>query len=207
MQRNLEEKWIEQLVQGDTKAYETIFKAYYKVVYASALRITKDANTANDACQEVFLALWKNRTKLKITTSLKAYLSRGVVNRSLNIIKSRNRHAGQDLDQVVEPTAKSSTPEEVTEFNELEKVIEAGINGLPERCRQVFVLSRYEGKSYKQIAAHMDISVKTVENQMLKALKTLRAIVKKYKEDQANTSNSNALLSLSLPILYILLGL
>jgi RNA polymerase sigma-70 factor (ECF subfamily) len=181
MQRSLEKKWIEQLAQSDKKAYETIFKAYYQQVFGSALRITKDANIAHDACQEVFLELWKNREKIKITTSLKSYLHRGVMNRSLNIIKSRNRHAGQDLDNVVEPTTKAYTPEQIVEQNELKKHIEDGINGLPERCRQVFVLSRYEGKSYKEIAALMGISVKTVENQMLKALKTLRAVVKKYK--------------------------
>ncbi len=183
MQRDLEKKWIKDLSQNSEKAYEVIFKAYYKSVYASALRITKDANIANDACQEVFLELWKNRSKIKISTSLKAYLHRGAVNRSLNIIKSRNRHAGQNLEKVIEPTSKASTPEQVTEYKELEEEIKKGIDQLPTRCRQVFVLSRYEGKSYKEIAALMSISVKTVENQMLKALKTLRRVLKKYKEN------------------------
>ena len=185
MQGSLEQKWLKQLSEGDSKAYETIFKAYYRFAYASALRITKDANTANDACQEVFLELWKNRSKINLNTSLKAYLSRGAVNRSLNIIKSRNRHAGQDLDNVLEPTAKSSTPEQITEYKELKNYIEAGIHQLPERCRLVFVMSRYEGKTYKQIAAALEISVKTVENQMLKALRTLRAVVKEYKSDNS----------------------
>ena len=181
MQRSLETKWIEQLKEGNRKAYETIFKAYYKSVFLSALRITKDKNSANDACQEVFLELWKNRHKLTIKTSLKAYLHRGAVNRSLNIIKSRNRHAGQDLEQTIEPATKADTPEQITEYKELKSTIEKGIDQLPERCRLVFVLSRHEGKKYKEIAAIMGISVKTVENQMLKALRTLRAIVKEYK--------------------------
>ena len=190
MQRSLEKKWIEQLKEGDKKAYETIFKAYYKSVFISALRITKDKNTADDACQEVFLELWKNKAKLKITSSLKAYLHRGAVNRSLNIIKSRNRHAGQDLEQTIEPTSKADTPQQITEYKELKSTIDEGINQLPERCRLVFVLSRHEGKKYKEIAEIMGISVKTVENQMLKALKTLRAIVKKYKEDNSTKNGT-----------------
>jgi len=184
MQRNLEKEWLKQLAEDDKKAYEAIFKAYYQSVYASALRITKDGNSAKDACQEVFLELWKNRKKLKINSSLKAYLYRGAMNRSLNILKSRNRHAGQNLETVPNITTKTNTPHQVAEYHELKNQIEAGINQLPERCRQVFVLSRYEGKKYKEIAVLLGISVKTVENQMLKALKTLRGVVKMYKNEK-----------------------
>ena len=83
---------------------------------------------------------------------------------------------------IVEPTAKSSTPDQEVEAKELNTKIQTVINNLPERCRQVFVLSRYEGKKYKEIAALMGISIKTVENQMLKALKTLRKAVSAYQE-------------------------
>jgi len=182
MEKSLEQKWLKQLVDDDKKAYEIIFKAHYQSVYLSALRITKDSNSAKDAAQEVFLELWKNRHKLNITSSLKAYLCRGAVNRSLNSIKSRNHHAGQDLATIIEPNSKSSTPEQITEVNELQTKIHQEINNLPERCRQVFVLSRYEGKKYKEIADLMGISIKTVENQMLKALKVLRAAVSEYRE-------------------------
>lgn len=182
MEKSLEQKWLKQLADDDKKAYEIIFKAHYQSVYLSALRITKDPNSAKDAAQEVFLELWKNRHKLNISSSLKAYLCRGAVNRSLNSIKSRNHHAGQDLATIVEPNSKSYTPEQITEAKELETKIHQEINNLPERCRQVFVLSRYEGKKYKEIAALMEISIKTVENQMLKALKTLRKAVSEYRE-------------------------
>ena len=151
MQKNLEQEWLKQLADDNKKAYEIVFKANYQAVYLSALRITKENSSAKDAAQEVFLELWKNRQKLNITTSLKAYLCRGAVNRSLNSIKSRNRHAGQGLAIIVEPTAKSSTPDQEVEAKELNTKIQTVINNLPERCRQVFVLSRYEGKKYKEI--------------------------------------------------------
>ena len=182
MEKSLEQQWLNRLAADDKKAYEIIFKAHYQSVYLSALRITKDGNSAKDAAQEVFLELWKNRHKLNISASLKGYLCRGAVNRSLNSIKSRNHHAGQDLATIVEPTSKTSTPEQLTEANELSAEIQKAINSLPERCRQVFVLSRHEGKKYKEIAALLGISIKTVENQMLKALKVLRKAISSYKE-------------------------
>lgn len=182
MEKSLEQEWLKQLANDDKKAYEIIFKAHYQAVYLSALRITKDSNSAKDAAQEVFLELWKNRHKLNITSTLKPYLCRGAVNRSLNIVKSRNHHAGQDLATIIEPSAKSSTPNELIETKELKTRIHQEINNLPERCRQVFVLSRFEGKKYKEIADLMGISIKTVENQMLKALKTLKEAVSKYQE-------------------------
>jgi RNA polymerase sigma-70 factor (ECF subfamily) len=182
MEKSLEQKWLKQLADDNKKAYEIIFKAHYQSVYLSALRITKDGNSAKDAAQEVFLELWKNRHKLNISSSLKAYLCRGAVNRSLNSIKSRNHHAGQDLATIVEPNSKNSTPDELTETKELKAKIHQEINNLPKRCRQVFVLSRFEGKKYKEIANLMGISIKTVENQMLKALKTLRKAVAEYRE-------------------------
>ena len=101
----------------------------------------------------------------------------------MNIIKARNRHAGQNLAHVAEPITKAATPLQLTEYKELEEYVNAAIEQLPTRCRQVFVLSRHEGKRYKEIAELMGISVKTVENQMLKALRVLRQTVKKYKQD------------------------
>lgn len=179
-----EQHWIAKLKQSDKKAYEVIFKAYYKPIYGTALRMTRDAEVANDACQEVFLELWKNRERLEVR-SLKSYLHRSVVNRSLNILKSRKRHSGS-ADAEVELARKviDGNPAQAAEQQELEAIIQKGIDGLPNRCREVFVLSRFEGKSYKEIGKALNISVKTVENQMSKALKTLREIVQQYKADE-----------------------
>ena len=175
-----DEKWIAALKIGDKTAYEKIFKAYYSYVYSVAYRLTRDANIAKDACQEVFLELWKNRNKLTIKRSLKSYLHRGVINRSLNIIKSRKHHSGQELTVITEKTT-NTTPQQILEHNELAQQLQKGIDSLPKRCRAVFVLSRHEGKSYKEIAGLLDISVKTVENQMIKALKALRSVVRVYR--------------------------
>lgn len=78
---------------------------------------------------------------------------------------------------IVEPSFDTSTPEQLTKANELSVEIQNPINGLPERCRQIFMLSRYEGKKYKEIAALLGISIKTVENQIFKALAVLRKTI------------------------------
>lgn len=183
MQGKLEEEWLEQLAADDRKAYEMIFKAYYQSVYASALRMTKNGNSAKEVCREVFGELWENKKQLKISTSLKAYLHEGVMNKSLNILKSRNKEAEKNLENMSEMTSKDIVSLEVTEYRQLNTQIEARINRLPERCRQIFVLSRYEGKKYKEVAELLEISVETVESQILKALKTLRIVVKTYKNE------------------------
>ena len=122
MEKSLEQQCLKQLATDDKKAYEIIFKAHYQSVYLSALRITKDANSAKDAAQEVFLELWKNRYKLNITSSLKGYLCRGAVNRSLNSIKSRNHHAGQDLANPARPYSRLGVKQDLLDISIVDKV-------------------------------------------------------------------------------------
>lgn len=165
-----------QLQSSNEGAYRQLFDRYYEKLVITSLQITKDSNIAKDAAQEVFLALWKNRTSINIQQSLPAYLKRGVVNRSLNVIKSRKRHAGDTVPEaIILPTP--SKADRMIEFDELQEFVHSAIDKLPNRCREVFVLCRFEGYSHKEIAAQLNISTKTVENQMTKALKVLRKTV------------------------------
>jgi len=170
-------------LNGEEPAFRQLFDRYYKSIVLTALRITKEPNLAKDAAQEVFLELWRNREKIHIKQSILAYLKRGAVNRSLNIIKSRKLHMGQsDTAELSLPT-KLSGPDQQTESNELKAVIHQSIQELPDRCRQVFVLCRQEGFSHKEVAEQLQISPKTVENQMTKALKSLRGKLRMYLSD------------------------
>ncbi len=165
-----------QLKSSDEGAYRQLFDRYYEKLVITSLQITKDSNIAKDAAQEVFLALWKNRNTINIQQSLPAYLKRGVVNRSLNVIKSRKRHAGDIVPEaLILPTP--SKADRMIEFDELQQFVHKAIDQLPDRCREVFVLCRFEGYSHKEIATQLNISTKTVENQMTKALKVLRKTV------------------------------
>jgi RNA polymerase sigma-70 factor (ECF subfamily) len=123
--------------------------------------------------QEVILELWNKKDSLEVNTSLFAYLKRSVYNRSLNFIKSRAKIASDEQPLLLMKDKEDSIEEELygSEMaSKLNKVIES----LPEKCRHVFALSRFEEKTYNEIAEMLDISSKTVENQISKALKILR---------------------------------
>ena len=126
-----------------------------------------------------FLKFWRKREKIVITTSLKAYLRRAAVNKTLNYIRDQKvKPDGEDRLPPLE--SKSVSINQQLEAAELKILIDRSIDQLPKRCRLVFVLSRFEDMSYQEIADKLDISIKTVENQISKALKYLRASLGPY---------------------------
>jgi len=164
---------IDQIKSGDKKAFRRLFDRYYKLLLAIAINILKDINVAKDAVQEVFLQIWQKRTTLKINSVVEAYLKRAVINRSLNQVKARKTFV--EADSLKEMQNKSPNADAHLEAEDLDKVIKKTLDSLPERCRLIFVLRRMEGLSLKEIASKLDISPKTVENQLTKALKVLKA--------------------------------
>jgi len=170
---------LEVFTQDGSKGIELIFKQYYEVMCRTAIRITKERSLAEDIVQEVFYELYKKREGLKIQ-SLVGYLKRAVYNRSINKVKGRKDHVDAD-EMAYELTDNMNNSQDDMEYGELETFINSVIDSLPEKCRLVFVLNRFEQLSYKEVAAKLDISVKTVENQMSKALKKLRAEFENYK--------------------------
>lgn len=165
---------------GNQQAFRQLFDLYYESLVFVAFRLLRDMNSAKDMVQEVFLTLWKKRQLLEIHSFIYAYLKRSVVNKSLNYIKAR-KHFEEDT--VLERASyKTSSAQESMEAKDLETLIKKTIDTLPERCRAVFVLKRFEDKSLKEIGALLDISPKTVEHQMTKALKVLKNAVIKYQQ-------------------------
>lgn len=146
----------------------------------SAHYLLRDQSMAEEAAQEAFVAVWRNRKTLDSTQSIRAYIKTATTSRALNILKSRKHHIGDGPDALEYERSPHHTPDVEAENRELGETIRRAVDTLPDRCREVFVLSKYEGKSYKEISALLDISTKTVENQMTKALKTLRTKLKPY---------------------------
>ncbi len=167
---------IELLRKDSEEAMSYLFRQQYAVLCRGAYRILGDANTAEDLVQEVFFELWRRRGELDIRTSLAAYLRRSVVNRSLNHLRNQRLPLAGTEDW---PPAGLVAPPLVPslEVLELEEAVRRAIDQLPERCRLVFVLSRFEELSHKEIAERLDISPKTVENQMTRALRLLREML------------------------------
>lgn len=169
-----------QLLQVDgEKAIDLIFRRYYQYLCYAVYRVIPDRNLVEDLAQEVFFELWRKRTNLEIKTSLKAYLRRAAVNRSLNYIRDQ-KIKFDDREELPDVERLRVVQPRIMEEAELKRMIEAAVKALPERCRIIFSLSRYEEMSYQEIADNLNISVKTVENQISKALKLLKLAIEPY---------------------------
>jgi len=151
------------------KDLKTFFDANYRNAVLQATRIVQNQTIAEDVVQDCLIKLWDSKEKLSMGT-VERYFSTMVRNKCIDLLRKRKFNI-VDTDEIqiaVEDPSK-------LEFEELRAKINATIDSLPERCRQVFVLSRFQAMSYKEIAESLDISPKTVENHISKALKTLSA--------------------------------
>lgn len=154
--------------------FEFLFKSNYASLCHTALRIICDPIIAEDLVQDVFCKLWEKQENLKIEISLKAYLHKAVINQALNYRKKETASIKRDDIYAYDNNKDGNTTEQLIFTKETTNKIDLIINTLPEGCRRVFILSRFEKQSHKQIAESLNISIKTVENQITKALKVLR---------------------------------
>lgn len=168
-----DEELIALLATDEESAIDLVFRKYYSFLCRSVYRIINDTQITEDLAQEVFYELWRKRAQLNITTSLSAYLKRAARNKALNYIRDQKIDFRNAPEKENLRSTAASIIQELAADN-LKQEIDQAIDSLPEKCRLVFVLSRFEEMSYQQIADHLDISIKTVENQISKALKNLR---------------------------------
>ncbi|MCK5136013.1 MAG: RNA polymerase sigma-70 factor [Bacteroidales bacterium] len=157
-------------------SFEQFFREYFTPLMSFAKKILVDEDDAREVVQKVFINLWEKREEIDLSTSLKSYLFTSVHNRSLNVIRDRKKFSSEEVPELAGEWDVSAQIESM----ELEEKIRETIEALPEKCRQIFELSRFDGLKYSEIAEQLDISVKTVENQMSKALKILREKLLKY---------------------------
>jgi len=164
----------------DKKAYEALFREYFPGLCAFAGKYVPDFDTAREIVHEVFIKLWEKRDTIDPNKSVKSYLFTSVYNRSMNYIRDHKKFS--DSETALQ-NAEERSVGDVTEKiygAELEDKINEALEALPDRCREVFLLNRFEELKYREIAERLDISVKTVETQMSKALKILREKLKAY---------------------------
>ena len=166
------------LRRGKEEAFAYVFRMYYSPLLNYAGRILKDTELANDVVQECFCKLYERRKELKEELEVRPYLYKSVYNSCMDAIKHqkvRDNYINQELldfyfSKVIEtPEAEQALLEE-----DLRGAIQDAIDKLPERCREIFVLSKMEGLSNKQISEQLNISIKTVESQMTTAFVRLR---------------------------------
>ncbi len=174
--------WLESLSRGDESALRRIFDRYYPLLLGDVYRLIPDESTCQDLAQEVFVELWRKRAELDIRISLRAYLRRAAINRALNHIKTQRRFVLEGDDESARGTADTSLSDIDHKHRQesLEAALHSAVDALPEKCRLVFSLSRFEQMSHRQIAEQLGISVKTIENQITKAIKLLREALTRH---------------------------
>lgn len=165
---------ISLLNKGDEHAFERVFKTFYKPLYGYAFSMLKDDAEADEMVQRVFFNIWNKRERLVIEGTLKSYLYRAVRNECLNYLKHQKVRAAYQTNVAARPEKNTSRADGRLVAGELQEQIQRALNQLPPQCRTVFQLSRFEQMKYREIADELSISVKTVENQMGKALRIMR---------------------------------
>lgn len=165
---------------GDITAYEMMFKTYYQPLCRYANTFVGDTEQAEEIVQGTFIGIWEKRQSIDITTSVKAYLYGAVRNSCLNEIKHQKVKAMYVQGELRKGERYYESSDQSTLRDELETKIQAAIQTLPEQCRIIFQLSRFEELKYQEIADQMNLSVKTVENQIGKALKIMREQLREY---------------------------
>jgi RNA polymerase sigma-70 factor (ECF subfamily) len=168
---------IEGLKSKNESAFDDLFRKYNKKLVFFALKIVKNLDTANEVVQDLFVNFWEKRHQLEPKISLQAYLYRSVYNNCIHASKKVKQIQGEEFNAMNEPGEDFNN---LLEQNELEVKIYDLIEQLPTECQRIFKLSRFEELKYQEIADQLNLSVKTVETQMSRALKFLRTNLSDY---------------------------
>jgi len=175
-----EQEIIGAIREGNERIFEETFRKYYQSLCNYANSILKEMDEAEEVVQNLFLSIWEKRSDLEISISLKSYLYRAVHNHCLNRIKHLKVREEYQQYAVNFYDASYESVSQTVMKNELETKIEEAIKKLPEQCRLIFRMSRFEELKYHEIAEQLELSPKTVENQIGKALKILRVELAEY---------------------------
>lgn len=168
-------QWVARIRQGDREAFHAMFQAHYGGLCTFAADYVGSMDRARDVVQEVFLAIWERRASWTIHGSLRSYLYQSVRNRALNATRNRStRHRAYRAHRYQRTAAAQRTAEDQAFYHQLATAVHRAIDQLPPRRRTAFLLHRRHDFTYAEIAQIMDITPKTVENQIGRALQFLR---------------------------------
>lgn len=178
---------IKDIQEGNIKTFEEVFINYSPFLNKFAEGYVNNKDDASDIVQSVFLSVWERKEKLKEDTNLNNYLITLTKNQCLNYIKHLKakqtylQNQGYNINELLlNYYALEQLNEDKLIFDELSQSIEKAINSLPDQCREIFVMSRFENMKYQEIADKLCISVKTVEKKMSISLGILRVALKDY---------------------------
>lgn len=170
---------IEKMKAGDRESFNQVFRRYYSPMVRFCIRYVADSDLASEIVQDLFVKLWSNREKISFNTSFESYMLTSVRNSALTYINKERSHAEANL-RVFSEESDNTDPSETLQSNNLEESYRKILKDMPEKRREVFLASRYDGLKYSEIAEKLGISQKTVEAQMSAAIKQLKDGLKAY---------------------------
>lgn len=181
-----ENELIKQLQLGDEAAFEFIFKKHFTGLCLFAEHYVKDPIVAEEIVEDFFCHLWETGKYISINTSLRGFLYKGIYNNSLKHIRHKKveqKYIEEQYyfnDKEILEGASTDYPSVNLVIKELEEKITLVVDSLPDQCRKIFCMNRYENKSYQEIADNLGLSINTVKTQMVRALQKLRTELKDY---------------------------
>ena len=169
---------LDKIREGDKQTYRLLFENYYKVLILYATSLTKNEPKAEDLVQNVFINLWTKRDTLEIRSSIKSYLYKSVYNLFINDYRKELRNDNV-LDKIHYEVLQQSIEEEEHSIKSKLDWINKEINALPPKSKEIFVMNKRRGLTYKEISKILDISENTVESHISRALKRIRQNIPK----------------------------
>jgi len=178
---DMKDQLAQRIKIGDEQALELLFRKYYSRLCGYTNKYFNDPEEAREVVQEVFIKIWENRKDIDPQESLVSYLFKIAYNNSINRLRHKKVITKySDIYKIVYVDNSGITPYDSLIAHELTSNIKTALEKVPPKCRQIFDLSRVDGLKYSEIADTLNISVKTVEAQMSKALHILRIELREY---------------------------
>lgn len=179
------DKISNELIFSTKEEYKNTFDEYYNPLCNFAFRIVKRQDVAEDVVQEVFIHLWQKRKSINLSGSIKNYLFQSTRNKGIEFLR-RNKLESDYVESELHLKKSDYNIEDDSSNYMLKEQLKRSIRQLPPKCQQIFVLSKMNGLTYGEIAEELNLSVKTVENQIGRALKLLRVMLTKMRSDNEN---------------------
>jgi RNA polymerase sigma-70 factor (family 1) len=171
------------LKSGDKVAFAEIYDRYWQVLIDAAYQRLKSAEAAEEVVQDVFVSLFLRRSEIRLNSTLEAYLKTALKYKVYNVYRSQQVHYNHIGSIIRENHIDPVMPDAVLEAKELKARIQAAADKMPDKCREVFLLSRFEHLSHNDIAERLNISVSTVKKHITKAMNILRTEFKGHQID------------------------
>lgn len=173
-------KWVEEINDGNKQAFEAIYKCYYPQLFHFLMRYLDSDSVIEDIIQHVFYKIWQNRTSIEPRGTLKSYLYTAVRNQAFQHKEAEKRFESNSIDSVTKDIVHLQNPENSLEVKELNEAYKKAVSELPEKRRNIFLMHRQDFLTYKEISEILNISIRTVETQMRRSLQYLASTLSKY---------------------------